>query len=246
VSTTTRAPLDELGGLRAGGRSGRLAWALALSALLHLAVLEHLSIHPLAGGTAQPILQVDLMPQEAAEGPAINKPAPAQPRGAASPHARAKRPGQAARTSMAPVPVAVFPSPRKRPRKPAAGASAGPLAVDNSADPTRSAQEKAGRGAAASSSLAPDRGLVAAYRPEPVYPRLARRRGQQGEVILEVRVGSDGRPWNIQVKRSSGWSSLDHAAAQAVQHWRFVPARRGGRPVTGTADIPIRFRLQDG
>lgn len=79
----------------------------------------------------------------------------------------------------------------------------------------------------------------------PIYPENARRRGQQGHVVLHVDVSADGVPSAVTVAESSGYASLDAAALTAVQQWRFVPATRGGVPVPAVAEVPVRFRLTD-
>ena len=79
----------------------------------------------------------------------------------------------------------------------------------------------------------------------PEYPELARRRSEQGRVVLRVEVSMDGRPLEISVARSSGFGILDSAAENAVREWRFVPATEGGRPVPATAEVPVQFRLED-
>jgi protein TonB len=77
----------------------------------------------------------------------------------------------------------------------------------------------------------------------PVYPETARRRGQQGRVLLQVNVSAEGLPVTVSVAQSSGYPSLDAAALTAVQRWRFVPATRAGAPVAASAEVPVRFRL---
>jgi protein TonB len=79
----------------------------------------------------------------------------------------------------------------------------------------------------------------------PDYPEIARRRGQQGRVLLEVNVSAEGTPVSVAVAQSSGYPSLDAAALSAVQRWRFVPATRGGNPIAAVAAVPVRFRLAD-
>ncbi len=79
----------------------------------------------------------------------------------------------------------------------------------------------------------------------PVYPEVARRRGQQGRVVLEVSVSAEGMPVSVRVVQSSGYPSLDTAAQTAVERWRFVPATRGGAAVSAVAEVPVRFRLTD-
>ena len=77
----------------------------------------------------------------------------------------------------------------------------------------------------------------------PIYPALARSRGQQGRVLLRVMVSAAGEPSSVAVAASSGHPLLDRAALEAVRHWRFVPAEQGGHPVAAVADVPIVFRL---
>jgi protein TonB len=79
----------------------------------------------------------------------------------------------------------------------------------------------------------------------PRYPEAARRRGEQGRVVLRVDVSADGAPIDVTVTEGSGFPSLDAAALGAVRQWRFVPAMRGGTPVAAVAQVPIRFRLAD-
>ena len=81
--------------------------------------------------------------------------------------------------------------------------------------------------------------------PIPDYPRLARRRGIEGEVLLRVLVDIDGRPSAVAVAESSGYDVLDAAAREAVEKWRFQPARRLGSAVEATVMVPIVFRLEN-
>ena len=79
----------------------------------------------------------------------------------------------------------------------------------------------------------------------PAYPEAARRRGEQGRVVLKVDVSANGSPLDVSVVQGSGFASLDAAALGAVRQWRFMPATRGGTPVAAVAQVPIRFRLAD-
>ena len=124
-----------------------------------------------------------------------------------------------------------------------------PVAVEM--PPARAAAKGAG-GNTQTAKTTPSEAPDAMARPRPVaglgnrppqYPWIARRRGEQGRVVLEVEVTADGRAKEVRVKRSSGSARLDRAAQAAVRAWRFSPARRGGRAVAGRIDIPIAFRL---
>jgi periplasmic protein TonB len=79
----------------------------------------------------------------------------------------------------------------------------------------------------------------------PVYPESARRRGEQGRVMLQVSVSTDGTPLEVDVLATSGHPSLDSAALSAVRQWRFIPASQAGMPVRAFAEVPIRFRLEN-
>jgi protein TonB len=71
-----------------------------------------------------------------------------------------------------------------------------------------------------------------------VYPEEAIRRGQEGEVLLRIRVGEGGIPKEIRVARSSGTRALDEAARNGV-------ARAAPLPSTpGWFEVPIRFSLR--
>ncbi len=100
------------------------------------------------------------------------------------------------------------------------------------------AKAAAGQGAAGAAPRAGN--------PAPEYPARARRRGWEGRVLLEVAVDAEGRVAAVRTVESSGYDLLDRAAAAAVQRWRFAPARRFGREVADTVEIPIRFALKDG
>ncbi|NJD26242.1 MAG: energy transducer TonB [Betaproteobacteria bacterium] len=79
--------------------------------------------------------------------------------------------------------------------------------------------------------------------PSPGYPAASRRLGEEGRVLLRVRVGADGRPLSVDLEKGSNFSRLDEAARDAVTRWRFVPARRGDEAVEGSVLVPLVFRL---
>ena len=79
--------------------------------------------------------------------------------------------------------------------------------------------------------------------PKPIYPPLSRRHGEEGKVILRVRVSAEGAPMRIEIKQSSGYPRLDEAARSAVEQWRFVPARHNNDPVEASVLVPLQFTL---
>ncbi|MEW5903235.1 MAG: energy transducer TonB [Pseudomonadota bacterium] len=81
--------------------------------------------------------------------------------------------------------------------------------------------------------------------PRPPYPRVARRMGYQGRVVLNVEVLAEGLAGEVKLQSSSGYDILDNAAIQTVKTWKFAPARRFGQPVTQWFLVPIKFSLED-
>lgn len=81
------------------------------------------------------------------------------------------------------------------------------------------------------------------HNPAPAYPSASRRLGEEGKVLLRVRVSPEGRSVAVDIEKSSNFERLDEAARNAVQRWRFVPARHGDESVEGVVIVPIAFRL---
>ncbi len=79
--------------------------------------------------------------------------------------------------------------------------------------------------------------------PEPPYPALARRRRQEGTVLLLVTVTAQGRASTVRVHTTSGFPGLDQAAANAVRTWEFEPARDGEVAIESEIEVPVRFQL---
>jgi protein TonB len=80
--------------------------------------------------------------------------------------------------------------------------------------------------------------------PKPAYPSTSRRLGEEGKVVLRVRVDARGEALDVEIKGSSGFARLDSAARDAVAQWRFVPARRGDEPIAAWVLVPIVFSLE--
>ena len=81
------------------------------------------------------------------------------------------------------------------------------------------------------------------YNPKPAYPRMARKLGLEGTVMLRILVNQAGEPGEARVVGSSGTEVLDVAALEAIRQWRFVPARNGELAITHWVDVPITFKL---
>lgn len=124
-----------------------------------------------------------------------------------------------------PMPPAPAPVARPSPVK-SAPAKAAPA-------PSKPQQEK----------FTPASGANYGYNPKPKYPSIARSRGWEGKVVLNVRVSASGNVEGVSVSSSSGHDVLDDAAVAAVEGWRFVPAKRGDTAVASTVHVPINFKL---
>jgi periplasmic protein TonB len=79
--------------------------------------------------------------------------------------------------------------------------------------------------------------------PAPAYPRMSRRLGEQGTVVLRVFISAEGRAEKVEVRTSSGYVRLDEVALETAQRWRYVPGKRGGTPEAMWFNVPIRFVL---
>lgn len=80
--------------------------------------------------------------------------------------------------------------------------------------------------------------------PPPEYPRLSRRMGEQGKVVVRVLIGADGSAQKAEINRSSGYDRLDQAALATVLKWRYVPGKRGDKPEAMWFNVPINFVLE--
>ena len=132
------------------------------------------------------------------------------------------------RAAPAPQRAAARPS-----RKPNSGKTGGG-AADMRSPPAVAGQPGSDRQALPASGNAP-----------PEYPWTARAQGFQGRVVLSVWVSAQGAADRLAVLKSSGYPTLDRAALEAVQRWRFQPARRGGHDTGSLLYVPVLFRLED-
>lgn len=78
----------------------------------------------------------------------------------------------------------------------------------------------------------------------PRYPTVARKRGQQGVVWVDVWLDNEGRQVDCKLFQSSGYDSLDKAALKAVTRWRFQPYIDKGHRKASIYRIPIEFSLR--
>lgn len=111
----------------------------------------------------------------------------------------------------------------------------------DAAAPTSAGNSPVGSPATPGTVAAGDGPPAPIHSPPPAFPPAAMRNGDSGTVVLLVRVGADGLPGKIEVATTSRSRALDRAAVEAVEQWRFRPARRDGQPVAGDVRLPISF-----
>jgi len=83
----------------------------------------------------------------------------------------------------------------------------------------------------------------AAGNPKPIYPKIAIRRGIEGDVSLRVMLTASGVVSSVTIEKPSGSTLLDAAAVSAVKQWQFNPAMHEGEPAASVTTVPIEFKL---
>jgi protein TonB len=96
----------------------------------------------------------------------------------------------------------------------------------------------AGKLVAFSPSVTPPRRMSGSV---PAYPDGARQQGLEGAPVVEAWIGETGEVINVALLESAG-PSLDRALVEAVERWRFTPAKLGGVPVSVRLTIQHVFR----
>ncbi|MBS1158333.1 MAG: tonB [Proteobacteria bacterium] len=136
-------------------------------------------------------------------------------------------------------------------REPAPLTAAAPVAPVSTGGASEAEPPAAASSAASGSSHAePPAGVAPRFdadylsNPAPAYPSVSRARGEQGKVFLRVFVSPRGDAQEVHVHTGSGYERLDLAALEAVQHWKFVPARQGENAVAAWVVVPISFTLR--
>ena len=81
---------------------------------------------------------------------------------------------------------------------------------------------------------------VVTRRDDPVYPMRIGRRSVGGDVVLEVKVGIEGKVEAAQVTETGG-NDLDVAAMDAIKKWAFEPAKCDGEPVAHKISVMVHF-----
>ena len=218
-----------------------IKWFLCLSVVAHAAVLTtwQMPVHT-AGNTGQALL-LSVMP-------------------------RAGNSSEPAPTETAVQSATDKPDPPQQAEAPAAGVAANIAARQHKAPrPARKASPAQSRPAAAAIKTAAAATAVAGnpvlqqaqtdrhlrnsvmelISRELTYPAIARRKGWQGIVKLELHIEADGSITGLQVDETSGYSILDKAAMQCLQFASLPGAARWLQGQTVDIIVPVEYRLVD-
>lgn len=76
-----------------------------------------------------------------------------------------------------------------------------------------------------------------------VYPVGAKYFEVQGQLVVQVVIGADGRPRHPQVLQPLPAPTLTFVALDAVRQWRFEPARLRGQPVDVYYTLTVNWKM---
>lgn len=82
-----------------------------------------------------------------------------------------------------------------------------------------------------------------ASRFQPDYPAGLLVKEIEGDAVIKVLIGTDGRVREAIVVRATHADFGKAAVKKALNSWRFIPATRDGKPVEDWQTIPIRFTI---
>ena len=80
--------------------------------------------------------------------------------------------------------------------------------------------------------------------PEPFYPNLSRRMGEEGKTLVRLFINESGAVEKVALAQSSGIHRLDQAALEAGMKVRCKPFIEFGKAIKVTAIQPYIFRLE--
>lgn len=78
----------------------------------------------------------------------------------------------------------------------------------------------------------------------PTMSWASRRKGEEGDVRLLIRVFANGKAEPIKILKSSGFKRLDKSALEAISGATFTPARSSGAAIESTMELTIAYSLE--
>ena len=215
-------------------------WRVSAAVVLAHAVLLWLALHSLSTPTLSGPSEHVILASVVAEIPtlpampvtAATRPAPAPTQVTQRPQAQALPQTTAVQTASSTV-VAT------------AVADSAPSANTAPASPAQASAQPSARTAtpAPATVVLPSSDADYLNNPPPAYPRMSRRMGEQGTVMVRVLISVDGRAEQAEIRTSSGYARLDEAALDTVKRWRYVPGKRAGTAEAVWFNVPVRFVL---
>jgi protein TonB len=230
-----------------------LLLGIMLSIAVHVAALYSRGMYTPAEPileSGQTVVQLTLLPSRAS---AASAPAPVLPE--PQPEEPAEVVSEPPPTP--PIPVEPLPTPAPVPEPAAAPQKEAPVSPPQEPvkqtipepAPQISSETAAVDAIEQDATLQSDKGVIADAQStssiSPAYPRISRRRGEEGIVTLSIQVLASGKAGSIKVIGSSGYERLDQAARKAVKNASFKPATQLGRSIDSTTELSFTFRLTD-
>jgi len=217
-------------------RTWRVTGAVLLAHMaLAWLLLQGLISHPPTTGEMDNVIMASVVMDMPA--PPAPKPQPVQPTVQSQPR---PRPTPAVQPQLHPIPVATQVTPSEV--APVVPAAAPTPATAAAAAAAASGHQRPNTTPSPVVSL-PSSDADYLNNPAPPYPRMSRRMGEQGTVLVRVYINTEGRAETAEIRTSSGYSRLDEAALETVKRWRYVPGKRAGVPEAMWFNVPIRFVL---
>ena len=219
-----------------------ITWFVLFSLAVHATVLTAWKQPPPGAGTGSQVLQLAVTNNAAAATTASPSDTglPAAATAAEQPARQIRqqpaRPASTAVKPWTPAPAAGSPAPRQETTTveavPAATASATPAATRPA--PDRQETDRRLRS-----------GVLELIAAQLKYPAMARRKGWQGTVQLELHIDPDGRISRLRIDQTSGYPVLDNAAAEVLKLARLPHAKQWLNGHAVDLVIPVEYRLLD-
>lgn len=78
----------------------------------------------------------------------------------------------------------------------------------------------------------------------PAYPESLRRDGITGIVTVSCTIDEKGNVVDPKVVKTTN-DAFSHPAIEALSHWKFKPAKKGGNAVPIKVSFPIQFKMDE-
>lgn len=79
---------------------------------------------------------------------------------------------------------------------------------------------------------------------QPDYPPRLARQDIEGNAVVRVLIGADGRVKTVELVSATDPAFFDATRKQALRHWRFQPAMRDGTAVESWRTMTVRFEMK--